>query len=113
MIGYAVYAICGAKGIGTSIDYSGIVSSPWVGAPSVNFNIEFHSESISLVLPILVVLLAENLGHMKAIKSIVERPMMKYVGRAYLGDAIGCLVSSLVGTIPVTTYADNIGVLVR
>lgn len=50
---------------------------------------------------------------MKAIGSITNRPIMKYVGRAYLGDALGCLIASLAGTIPYTTYSENIGILVR
>lgn len=49
---------------------------------------------------------------MKAISSITNRPMLKFVGRAYLGDAIGCFVASLTGAVPFTTYAENIGVLV-
>jgi xanthine/uracil permease len=49
---------------------------------------------------------------MKAIGSITNRPILKYVGRAYLGDALGCLVASLAGTIPYTTYSENIGILV-
>lgn len=62
-------------------------------------------------MPVIIVLLAENLGHMKAIQSVVGRPMMKYMGRAYFGDALGCLVASVGGTMPFTTYAENIGVL--
>ncbi|GAA5805213.1 hypothetical protein HPULCUR_010727 [Helicostylum pulchrum] len=93
IIGYTVHAICGTKNIGPLINYSEIVSST--------------------MMPLLIVLLAENLGHMKAIESITtnEKPMMKYIGRAYLGDAFGCMMASLGGTIPFTTYADNIVIL--
>ncbi|KAG2195838.1 hypothetical protein INT47_012379 [Mucor saturninus] len=113
IIGYGIHAICGSKNIGPSINYSGIVSSPWFRAPEINYQIEFDSQSIGMVLPILVVFLAENLGHMKAIQSIITTgpPMLKYIGRAYLGDALGCLIASVGGTIPFTTYAENIGVL--
>jgi xanthine/uracil permease len=50
---------------------------------------------------------------MKAISSVTGRPMMRYVGRAYLGDAVSCLISSLTGTLPMTTYAENIGIMVK
>lgn len=115
VIGYAIYAICGTKNIGPSINYAEIGSSPWVKPPTMYFEIEFNSHSIGMVMPLLIVLLAENLGHMKAIESITvdEAPMMQYIGRAYLGDACGCLIASLGGTLPLTTYAENIGVLVR
>lgn len=53
-----------------------------------------------------------QIRHMKAIGSITHRPMLQYVGRAYLGDAMGCFVASLTGAVPFTTYAENIGVLV-
>ncbi|KAL9559166.1 hypothetical protein MBANPS3_000570 [Mucor bainieri] len=112
MTGYFIHAMCNLRGIGPSIDYSEIASNPWIRAPSVYFNLKFDSGSIGMVMPILIVLLAENLGHMKAIGSITHRPMLKYIGRAYLGDAMGCFVASLTGAVPFTTYAENIGVLV-
>lgn len=114
IFGYGIHALCGLKGIGPAIDYSGISSSPWFRAPAINYQLEFDSQSIGMVMPILVVFLAENLGHMKAIQSIITTgpPMLKYIGRAYLGDALGCLIASVGGTIPFTTYAENIGVLV-
>lgn len=49
---------------------------------------------------------------MKAIQSITNRPILNYVGRAFLGDALGCVVAGLGGTITYTTYSENIGVLV-
>lgn len=49
---------------------------------------------------------------MKAIASITHRPILNYIGRAFLGDALGCIVAGLGGTIPYTTYSENIGVLV-
>jgi putative pyrimidine permease RutG len=117
IIGYMIHAICGVKNVGPPIDFSEIVSSPWVRVPNMYYDIKFNVHSISMVMPILVVLLAENLGHMKAIGSITGsiqgRPIMEYIGRAYLGDALGCLAASLGGTIPFTTYAENIGVLVK
>lgn len=114
MIGYAIHAICGSRNIGPSIDYSGIISSPWLRAPAINYQLKFDTHSIGMVMPILVVFLAENLGHMKAIQSIITKgpSVLQYIGRAYLGDALGCLVASICGTIPFTTYAENIGVLV-
>ncbi|CEP17779.1 hypothetical protein [Parasitella parasitica] len=101
MVGYFIHAMCGLKGIGPPIDYSEIASNPWIRAPSAYFGLKFDAGSIGMVMPILVVLLAENLG-----------PMLRFVGRAYLGDALGCLVASLTGAVPFTTYAENIGVLV-
>ena len=39
--------------------------------------------------------------------------MEQYLGRAYLGDALSTLMAGCVGAAPLTTYAENIGVLVN
>jgi xanthine/uracil permease len=57
------------------------------------------------------VLVAENKGHIAAISSYMGRDLNPYLGRAYLGDAIATLVSSLGGGTPQTTYAENMGVM--
>ncbi|KAI8880225.1 hypothetical protein K501DRAFT_255421 [Backusella circina FSU 941] len=111
IVSYVVYCICGLKGIGPGIDFTDLQQTPWLSLPTVRFELKFDPIAIGSVLPIIIVVLAENLGHMKAIGSITGRPMMRYVGRAYLGDAISCLISSLTGTLPMTTYAENIGIL--
>lgn len=55
--------MCDLKGIGPPINYSEIVSNPWIRAPTIYFSLKFDSSSIGMVMPILVVLLAENLGY--------------------------------------------------
>lgn len=62
MTGYFVHAMCNLKGIGTPIDYSGIVNSKWVSPPTIYTHLEFDSKAIGMVVPLLVILLAENLG---------------------------------------------------
>lgn len=63
MIGYFIHAMCDLKGIGPPINYSEIASNPWIRAPTIYFDLKFDSSSIGMVMPILVVLLAENLGY--------------------------------------------------
>jgi putative pyrimidine permease RutG len=62
LIGYFIHAMCGIKGVGPSIDFSKIVSSPWVQVPNIYFDLKFDANAIGMTMPILVVLLAENLG---------------------------------------------------
>ncbi|KAI8981121.1 uracil-xanthine permease [Pilobolus umbonatus] len=111
IIGYMVHAICGVKGAGYLIDFNRIGEAAWIKAPSVKVEVEFSSNALCMIVPLLIVLLAENLGHMKAIESITKRPVLRFIGRAYLGDAMGCLISSLCGSLPQTTYAENIAIL--
>jgi xanthine/uracil permease len=54
--------MCGIRGVGPPIDFSEIVSSPWVQLPNVYFDLKFDANAIGMTMPILVVLLAENLG---------------------------------------------------
>ena len=64
-----------------------------------------------LIAPVVVVLLAENLGHIKAVAAMTGRPLERYLGRAFIGDGVATMVSGAVGGTGVTTYAENIGVM--
>ena len=56
-------------------------------------------------------LIAENLGHVKAISAYMERDLTPDVGNAFMGDAAATFVSALGGGTGQTTYAENIGVM--
>ncbi|HUK64545.1 MAG TPA: solute carrier family 23 protein, partial [Dongiaceae bacterium] len=82
----------------------------WVGLPA--FATPRWSPHAALVIaPVVVVLVAENKGHIAAISSYMKRDLNPHLGRAYLGDAIATLVSALGGGTPQTTYAENMGVM--
>ncbi|KAL0090962.1 Xanthine/uracil/vitamin C permease [Phycomyces blakesleeanus] len=111
IIGYVINLICGLKGAGPAIDYTSVSAAPWVRGPTIHHELVFDSKSISTIAPLIVVVLAENLGHLKALSSMTEKPMEKYLGAAYLGDALSTIMASFVGAPPMTTYAENIGVV--
>ena len=60
---------------------------------------------------IAVVLVAENLGHIKAVAAMTGRDLDPYLGRAFVGDGIATIVAGAGGGTGVTTYAENIGVM--
>ena len=64
-----------------------------------------------LIAPVAVILVAENLGHIKAIGAMTGRSLDRYLGRAFLGDSLATIVSACGGGTGVTTYAENIGVM--
>ena len=102
--GYLVAAIAG------SVDFSAVAKAPWIGLP--NFvTPTFSLEAISLIVPVVVMLVAENLGHVKAISAYMERDLTPEVGNAFMGDAAATFVSALGGGTGQTTYAENIGVM--
>jgi uracil-xanthine permease len=94
----------------SKVDISGIERAAWIGLPNfvtprVDWNAAF------LIAPVAIVLVAENLGHVKAIAGNMKRNLDPYIGHAFLGDAAGTAVSSLGGGTGQTTYAENIGVM--
>ncbi|KAI9263340.1 permease family-domain-containing protein [Phascolomyces articulosus] len=111
VVGYVIHIICGVSGAGYPVDFSEVASIAWVRGPVISGPIVFDKVAISTIAPLVVVIVAENMGHIKAISSLTGTPMEKYLGRAYLGDALATLMAGCVGASPLTTYAENIGVL--
>ena len=66
---------------------------------------------MALIAPVAIVLVAENLGHMKAVAAMTGRNLDPYLGRAFIGDGLATMVAGSGGGTGVTTYAENIGVM--
>jgi putative pyrimidine permease RutG len=92
------------------IDFAALVAAPWIGLPKFT-GPSFSANAIFLIAPVAVILLAENLGHLKAIGAVTGRSLDGYLGRAFLGDSLATIVSAFCGGTGVTTYAENIGVM--
>ncbi|HSE07525.1 MAG TPA: solute carrier family 23 protein [Nocardioidaceae bacterium] len=78
-----------------------------VGWHLPSFSIAF----ILLVLPAVIALVAENVGHVKAVAEMTERDLDPVMGRAVGADGVATMLTSSVGGSPTTTYAENIGVM--
>jgi uracil-xanthine permease len=110
-VGYVVYAVgSSALGLGTPIDFARLAAAPWFGAPQFTAPV-FSLGAMALIAPVAVILVAENLGHIKAIGAMTGRNLDPYVGRAFIGDGIATIVSGFCGGTGVTTYAENMGVM--
>jgi len=111
IIGYVIYLIfANGFGLGKAIDFTSLSNAAWVGLP--NFTTpSFHANAMGLIAPVAIILVAENLGHVKAVGAMTGRSLDKYLGRAFLGDALATIVSASGGGTGVTTYAENIGVM--
>ena len=97
-------------GLGRPIDFALVAAAPWLGVPTFASPV-FDMHAISLIVPVAVILVAENLGHIKAVSAMTGRNLDVYLGRAFLGDAVATMISGSVGGTGVTTYAENIGVM--
>ena len=107
IVGCAIAAVCGML---DPQRIAQVKSAAWIGLPPFQTP-AFSWGALVTVAPVFVVLVAENKGHIAAISSYMGRDLNPYLGRAYLGDALATLVSSLGGGTPQTTYAENIGVM--
>ncbi|PVY57701.1 MULTISPECIES: solute carrier family 23 protein [unclassified Simplicispira] len=106
-----VYAVlANGMGLGKPLDLSGVVNAPWVGMPSFAAPV-FSANAMLLIVPVVIILVAENLGHIKAVTAMTGRNIDQYMGRAFIGDGIATMVSGAAGGTGVTTYAENIGVM--
>jgi putative pyrimidine permease RutG len=97
-------------GLGKPIDFTALAAAPWIGLPKFT-GPSFHPDAMFLIAPVAIILVAENLGHIKAIGVMTGRSLDSLLGRAFLGDSLATIVSAFGGGTGVTTYAENIGVM--
>ena len=106
-----IYALLtNGMGLGKPMDFSGIAAAAWFGAPTFTTPV-FEGNAMLLIAPVAVILVAENLGHLKAVTAMTGRNLDPLIGRAFIGDGIATVVSGSAGGTGVTTYAENIGVM--
>jgi putative pyrimidine permease RutG len=109
--GYALYLV-GANGFGWAkpVEFAGVAAAPWFGLPRFTAP-SFSPGAILLIAPVAVILVAENLGHIKGIAAMTGRNYDRLIGRAFLADGLATIVSASGGGTGVTTYAENMGVM--
>ena len=111
IVASVIYAVLtNGLGMGKPMDLSGISSAAWLGLPGFTAPV-FSASAMLLIAPVAIILVAENLGHIKAVTAMTGRNLDPYLGRAFIGDGIATMVSGSAGGTGVTTYAENIGVM--
>ena len=111
-LAYAIYAIL-TNGLGlggTPINFGRIAEAAWFGIPQFETPV-FSISAITLIAPVVIILVGENLGHIKAVTAMTGRNLAPYMGRAFLGDGLATMFSASFGGTGVTTYGENIGVM--
>ena len=104
VIGYAV-----ALGMG-DVKTDGIKGAKWVALPTFT-SPTFNGNAIILFLPVVLVLIAENVGHVKAVAAITGKNLDDEIGNALLADGLATTLAGAGGGSGTTTYAENIGVM--
>ncbi len=101
------------------VAFNGWGDAKWFGLPSGQLadGIEaIHAPSVELtfvllVIPGVIALIAENVGHVRAVADMTGDDLDPYMGRALAADGLGTAIASAFGGSPTTTYAENIGVM--
>ena len=105
VVGYVFAALLG------KVNWDGVHDADWVGWPDF-MTPHFNGKAIVLIVPaVILVLLAENAGHVKAVATMTEQNLDPLIGRSFMGDGAATTLSGLFGGSGTTTYAENIGVM--
>jgi uracil-xanthine permease len=105
VVGYVFAALLG------KVNWDGVKAADWVGFPDFTLP-HFNGKAIVLIVPaVILVLLAENAGHVKAVATMTEDNLDPLIGRSFMGDGVATTISGLFGGSGTTTYAENIGVM--
>ncbi|HJF20327.1 MAG TPA: uracil permease [Enterococcus columbae] len=106
VVGYLVAIFCGI------VDFSPITQASFLALPNFAFP-KFKLEAIITILPVLLVVTSEHIGHQIVTSKIVERDLLKEPGlhRTLFADNFSTMVSGFIGSVPTTTYGENIGVM--
>ena len=111
LVASILYAVLtNGLGLGKPMDLSALANAAWFGLPHFATP-QFSGNAMLLIAPVAIILVAENLGHIKAVTAMTGQNLDRYMGRAFIGDGIATMVSGSAGGTGVTTYAENIGVM--
>lgn len=111
VLAYVIYAIvANGMGFGKPIDFGVIGQANWFGVPNFYAPI-FEMNAMLIIAPVAFILVAENLGHIKAVGAMTGENLTPELGRAFVADGVATALSAGVGGTGMTTYGENIGVM--
>jgi uracil-xanthine permease len=109
IVGYIVAIFTG------QVNFDGVAEAAWIGLP------DFHLAAVTdpgawafapMFLPVVLVLIAENVGHVRGVATMTNDPSInKHTGRALIADGLATTLAGGFGGSATTTYGENIGVM--
>ena len=104
IIGYAYACFRG------QVDFSAIGKAAWIGLPEFRLpQVDFTI--LPMFIPVVLVLVAENVGHVKSVSQMTGRDYDDQIGTALFADGLGTTIAGFGGGSGTTTYGENIGVM--
>lgn len=94
------------------VDFTAVANAPLFAIP--NFTApKFDINAIIMILPVILVITSEHIGHQIVTGKIIDKNLLENPGlhRSLLGDNFSTMISGLIGSVPTTTYGENIGVM--
>jgi len=104
VVGYAVASFQG------EVNFDAVRAASWVGLPDF-VTPRFDLAVLGLFVPVVLVLVAENVGHVKSVAAMTGHDLDALTGRALFADGVATTLAGLGGGSGTTTYAENIGVM--
>jgi len=111
VVGYVFAALAG------QVDFSKIDEAAWIGLPQFTFPADPFTDAASTwgilpaFLPVVLVLIAENVGHIRGVAQLTDPSVNKLTGRALFADGLATTIAGFFGGSGTTTYGENIGVM--
>jgi putative pyrimidine permease RutG len=110
LLAYVLYAITASSFGAPPISFGKVASAAWFGMPNFVAPV-FEFKAMALIAPVAIILVAENLGHIKGIAVMTGRNLDPLIGRGFVADGLATMVAGFGGGTGVTTYAENMGVM--
>ncbi|MFE4951743.1 uracil-xanthine permease family protein [Leifsonia sp. NPDC056665] len=111
VVGYVFAVLAG------QVDFSKIEKAAWIGLPQFTFPANPFTDAaatwgiLPAFLPVVLVLIAENVGHIRGVAQLTDPSVNKLTGRALFADGLATTIAGFFGGSGTTTYGENIGVM--
>lgn len=104
--GYVAAVLCGM------IDFTPVMEASFFALPNFTFP-KFDISAILMIFPVILVIASEHIGHQIVTGEVVGRDLIKDPGlhRSLFADNFSTMLSGFIGSVPTTTYGENIGVM--
>lgn len=106
IIGYIAAAIVGI------VDLSPVQEASWFALPAFSHP-TFNWGAMTIILPATLVVISEHIGHQLVTGKIIGRNLIHKPGlhKTLFADGFSTMLSGFGGSVPTTTYGENIGVM--